>query len=102
MDHKLPQIFNGASNSRRMGCERNISLDLMQRLRISCSASCTAFPGRAPRTVTLEHRRMDYNRGNSPLGFAFLAKSTMKSLPSSNRDMILSTFNLSPSAIPEV
>lgn len=46
----LPQIFKGASNSRRIGWDRNISLDLMQRPRISFSDSWTFLPGRAPRT----------------------------------------------------
>lgn len=47
----LPQIFKGASNSKRIGCDRNISRDFKQRPRISPSDSCTCFPGRAPRTV---------------------------------------------------
>lgn len=46
----LPQIFNGASNSRRIGCDRKISRDFRHRPRISFSDNWTFFPGRAPRT----------------------------------------------------
>lgn len=47
-----PHIFKGASNSRRIGWERNISLDLRQRPRTSDSANWTVLPGRVPdRTV---------------------------------------------------
>lgn len=46
----LPQIFSGASNSRRIGCDRNISRDFKHKPRISASVSWTFLPGRAPRT----------------------------------------------------
>lgn len=45
-----PQIFSGASNSNKIGCDRNISRDFRQRFRMSTSLSCTFFPGLAPRT----------------------------------------------------
>lgn len=35
----VPQIFKGASNSSRIGCERNISRDFKQSPRISPSVS---------------------------------------------------------------
>ena len=47
----LPHIFKGASSSRRIGCERKISLDFKQRPRISFSVSCTFLPGLDPLTV---------------------------------------------------
>lgn len=47
----LPHIFNGASSSSSMGCDRKISLDFRHRPRISPSDSCTFLPGLAPRTV---------------------------------------------------
>jgi len=47
---KIPQIFNGASNSSKIGCERKISRALMQRTRISFSVICTVLPGLQPRT----------------------------------------------------
>lgn len=50
----LPQIFNGASNSSRMGCERNISRDFMHRPLISFSVSCTFLPGFEPRTANAQ------------------------------------------------
>ena len=46
----LPQIFSGASSSRRIGWLRKISRDLMQSPRISASVSWTFLPGREPRT----------------------------------------------------
>lgn len=46
----LPQIFRGASSSRRMGWLRKISLDLRHSPRISFSASCTFLPGLDPFT----------------------------------------------------
>ena len=46
----LPQIFNGASSSSRMGCCRNISLDFKQSPRTSASVIWTDFPGRHPLT----------------------------------------------------
>lgn len=45
-----PQIFSGASSSRRMGWLRKISLDFRHRPRISPSVSWTFFPGREPLT----------------------------------------------------
>ncbi len=50
----LPQILSGASNSRSIGCERKISLDLRHRPRISFSVSCTFLPGRDPRTRNVQ------------------------------------------------
>lgn len=47
----LPHIFNGASSSKSMGCDKNISLDFKHKPRISPSDNCTFFPGLAPRTV---------------------------------------------------
>lgn len=46
-----PHIFNGASSSSSMGCDKNISLDLRHNPLISPSESCTFLPGLAPRTV---------------------------------------------------
>lgn len=46
-----PHIFSGASNSSKIGCDKNISRDLRHRFRMSTSLSWTFFPGRAPRTV---------------------------------------------------
>ena len=46
----LPHIFKGASSSKRIGCDKKISLDLRHNPRISPSVNCTFFPGRAPRT----------------------------------------------------
>merc|ERR1719319_1502986 len=42
--------FSGASNSSKMGCDKNSSLDFRQSPLISCSASWTFFPGLAPLT----------------------------------------------------
>jgi hypothetical protein len=42
----LPQIFIGASSSRRLGWLRNISLDTTQSCRISASVRCTCFVAR--------------------------------------------------------
>lgn len=49
----LPQILSGASNSRRIGCDRKISRDFRHNPRISASVSWTFLPGRAPRTVAV-------------------------------------------------
>lgn len=49
-----PQILIGASSSRRIGWLMKMSRDLVQRYRISCSASCTCFPGLLPRTARRE------------------------------------------------
>lgn len=46
----LPQIFNGASSSNRIGWDRNISLDFRHRFLISASVSWTFLPGLPPRT----------------------------------------------------
>lgn len=46
----LPQIFSGASNSKRIGWLRKISRDLIHKPRTSASVICTIFPGRHPRT----------------------------------------------------
>ena len=51
----VPQILSGASNSRRMGWLRNISLDFWQRPLISFSVSCTFLPGFEPRTIKEGH-----------------------------------------------
>lgn len=50
MEIDLPQIFNGASNSNRIGCDKNISRDFIHRPRISCSDNCTFLPGLELRT----------------------------------------------------
>jgi hypothetical protein len=46
----IPQIFSGASNSKRIGWLRKISRDLIHKPRTSASVICTIFPGRHPRT----------------------------------------------------
>ena len=46
----LPHILSGASSSRRIGCDKKISLDLRHKPRISPSVSWTFLPGREPRT----------------------------------------------------
>ena len=46
----LPQIFRGASNSKRMGCCRNISRDFKHNPLTSFSVICTVLPGRLPLT----------------------------------------------------
>jgi hypothetical protein len=46
----IPQIFMGASSSRRIGWLMKISLAFVQRYLISYSWSCTGFPGLLPRT----------------------------------------------------
>ena len=43
-----PQIFKGASSSKRIGWLRNISLDFKHKPRTSDSVICTVFPGRHP------------------------------------------------------
>lgn len=50
-----PHIFNGASSSKSMGCDKKISLDLRHRPLISPSDSWTFLPGLAPRTVEQLH-----------------------------------------------
>lgn len=52
-----PQIFSGASNSSRIGCDKNISRDLRHRFRMSTSLSWTFFPGLAPRTAKLRREK---------------------------------------------
>lgn len=52
-----PQIFSGASNSSRIGCERKISRDFRQSPRISDSVSWTFLPGREPRTARESERK---------------------------------------------
>lgn len=52
--HYSPHILRGASNSKRIGCERKISLDFKQSPRISFSVNWTFFPGRDPRTENAE------------------------------------------------
>jgi hypothetical protein len=44
-DLHAPQILIGASNSKRFGCDMQISFAMRQMARISFSASCTCFPG---------------------------------------------------------
>lgn len=62
-----PQIFNGASNSRRMGCDKNISRHFKHRFRISVSVNWTFFPGRDPRTVDKRKKKQDRQHNNKPL-----------------------------------
>lgn len=50
LKYNLPQILSGASNSSRIGWDKNISLDFKHSPRISFSVNCTFLPGRAPRT----------------------------------------------------
>jgi hypothetical protein len=47
----LPQIFNGASSSSRIGWLRKSSRDFKHKPRISVSANCTFLPGFELRTV---------------------------------------------------
>ena len=47
----LPQIFRGASSSKRMGCCRNISRDFKHNPLTSFSVICTVLPGRLPLTA---------------------------------------------------
>ena len=47
----LPQIFKGASSSKRIGCCRNISRDFRQSPLTSFSVIWTVFPGRLPLTA---------------------------------------------------
>lgn len=56
-----PQIFSGASNSSRIGCERKISRDFRQSPRISDSVSWTFLPGREPRTGESERKKLHLN-----------------------------------------
>lgn len=46
----LPHIFNGASSSNRIGCDKKISRDLRHNPLISTSVNWTFLPGLAPRT----------------------------------------------------
>lgn len=48
----VPHIFNGASNSSKMGCVRKMSLDFKHSPRTSFSVSWTVFMVREPRTVS--------------------------------------------------
>jgi len=57
-----PHIFNGASSSSSMGCDRKISLDLRHRPLISPSDSWTFLPGLAPRTVEQLQQLLQMNR----------------------------------------
>ena len=52
-----PQIFSGASSSRRIGCERKISRDFKHNPRISDSVSWTFFPGLEPRTANTNEKK---------------------------------------------
>lgn len=55
-----PQIFNGASSSRSIGCDKNISRDFKQRPRISPSDNWTFLPGLAPRTKINVNEKKSY------------------------------------------
>jgi hypothetical protein len=50
LDAHLPHILIGAASSNSIGCDMKISRAFRHKPRISCSASCTCFPGRLPRT----------------------------------------------------
>lgn len=47
----IPQTFNGASNSNKIGYDIKISLDLIHRPLISYSVKFTYLPGLEPLTV---------------------------------------------------
>lgn len=114
----LPHIFNGASSSNRMGCDKNISRDLRHSPRISPSESCTFLPGLAPRTVNKTQKQyywmlFFFNIFEAVIMRVKLAPQKRSGLsakrkrnlgrhrrsPSNSRDMMLSMFNLSLSAI---
>ena len=53
----LPQIFRGASSSKRIGCCKNISRDFKHNPLTSFSVICTVLPGRLPLTKITNHER---------------------------------------------
>ena len=103
----LPQIFNGASSSSKMGCDKNISLDLRHNPLISFSESCTFFPGREPRTenkivifdFTYEGYKIISHNIFLEEGPKLTYKGLYYNIPSRSRAIILSIFNLSVSVI---
>lgn len=50
VEYNIPHIFSGASNSKSIGCDRNISRDFKHSPRISASVNWTFLPGLDPRT----------------------------------------------------
>jgi len=103
-----PHIFNGASSSNSMGCDRKISLDLRHRPLISPSDSWTFLPGLAPRTVEQLHNNCYKRDRHRSQGLTEIDTQWRKrtaeprsrhGLPSKSLDIMLSMFNLSLSVI---
>lgn len=106
---RLPQIFNGASSSSRIGWLRKISLDLLHKLLISFSVNCTFLPGLDPRTeegrgffwfVSLARNEHCLINSQSMMDRLVrkhqrCAKQKKRDRPSSSRDMMESMFNIS-------
>lgn len=80
----LPHIFRGASNSNKIGCDKNISRDFKHKPRISLSDSWTFLPGLAPRTANINKTYL--------LQLDVFKTSLIKLLPSNNLDIMLSIF----------
>lgn len=55
----IPQIFRGASSSKRIGWLRKISRDFMHKPRTSASVICTILPGRHPLTENKKKVKME-------------------------------------------
>lgn len=68
---QLPQIFKGASNSKRIGCFSKISLALMQRPFISSSVRFTCLPGLYPRTAKSLSRMLSISNSKVPVFLFF-------------------------------